>query len=398
MTGVPGAERDDDEFRPPLPPEDRVWRHPAEVAAGLRASSADAELSTLQTPLRHAVALAALGAVGGAMIVTGLFLTLGGAAAGVAPASVSTEVVAVQPMLPVPRMLPAAEWSAAVTSEVAPAVVHVTADGRSGSAVAFKSDGYLLTSADLVGDATEVVVSVGAERLPARVLGTDTISGLSVVEVDDREFPAAPLALFNAPEVGEPAVTVPAGADPADLEMGTLTSTTGRIRVASDRSLHGVLELDVALPDDATGGALVDATGAVIGIVVDAGSRTATHAVPVAWARKIADDIMVWGEGRHTWIGITGIDLGADERTRFGLDAGGIRVETVIAEGPAATAGIRRGDLLTRLGDTPLASMSDLILELRRQPVGGSLTLGYQRDGAPETTTVTLGVRTDDTN
>ena len=71
-----------------------MWRHPAEVAAGLRAATAATEVTTLQTPLRHAVALAALGAVGGAMVVTGLFLTLGGAAAGVAPASVATEVVA----------------------------------------------------------------------------------------------------------------------------------------------------------------------------------------------------------------------------------------------------------------------------------------------------------------
>lgn len=377
-----------------------MWRHPAEVAAGLRAAATagtvTTEVSTLQTPLRHAVALAALGAVGGAMVVTGLFLTLGGAAAGVAPASVATEVVAVQPVVPVPRSLPAAEWPAAVTSKVAPAVVEVNADGRTGSAVAFKSDGYLLTSADLVGESAEVSVSVDGEQLSARVLGTDALSGLSVLEVDDREFPSAPLALFNAPEVGEPAVALAAGIDPADLEMGTLTSTTGRIRVAADRSLHGVLELDAALHDDASGGALVDATGAVIGIVVDAGSTTATHAVPVAWARKIADDIMVWGEGRHPWLGITGIDLDADERTRYGVEAGGIRVETVIADGPAANAGIRRGDILTGLGTTPLTSMSDLILELRRHPVEASLSLRYRRDGTAGETTVSLGVRASD--
>lgn len=377
-----------------------MWRHPAEVAAGLRAAAPTGtvatEVSTLQTPLRHAVALAALGAVGGAMVVTGLILTLGGAAAGVAPASVATEVVAVQAMVPVPRSLPAAEWPAAVTSKVTPAVVEVTADGRTGSAVAFKSDGYLLTSADLVGDSTEVSVSVGGGQLRARVLGTDALSGLSVIEVDDHEFAAAPLALFNAPEVGEPAVALAAGVDPGELEMGTLTSTTGRIRVAADRSLHGVLELDTALPDGSSGGALVDATGAVIGIVVDAGSNTATHAVPVAWARKIADDIMVWGEGRHPWLGITGIDLDADERARYGVDAGGIRVETVIAGGPAADAGIRRGDILTGLGTTPLASMSDLILELRRHPVEASLPLEYRRDETSGSTTVTLGVRTSD--
>lgn len=372
-----------------------MWRHPAEVAAGLRAAAAT-EVSTLQTPLRHAVALAALGAVGGAMVVTGLFLTLGGAAAGVAPASVATEVVAVQAMVPVPRSIPAAEWPAAVTSKVTPAVVEVAAGERTGSAVAFKSDGYLLTSADLVGDATEVSVSVDGQSLPAQVLGTDALSGLSVIEVQDREFAAAPLALFNAPEVGEPAVVLAAGVDPGELEMGALTSTTGRIRVAADRSLHGVLELDTALPDHGSGGALVDDTGAVIGIVVDAGSSTATHAVPVAWARKIADDIMVWGEGRHPWLGITGIDLDADERARYGVDAGGIRVETVIADGPAAQAGVRRGDILTGLGTTPLASMSDLILELRRHPVEASLMLEYRRDQTTESTTVTLGVRTSD--
>ncbi len=371
-----------------------MWRHPAEVAAGMRAATTD--VSTLQTPLRHAVALAALGAVGGAMVVTGLFLTLGGAASSVAPASVATEVVAVQSMVPVPRSLPASEWPAAVASDVAPAVVRVDAEGRTGSAVAFKSDGYLLTSADLVGDADRVSVTVGDERLDAVVLGTDAISGLSVISVDGREFAAAPLALFTAPEVGEPAVVLAGGAEPDQLEMGTLTSTTGRIKVAADRSLHGVLELDVELGDSASGGALVDDTGAVIGIVVDAGSSTATHAVPVAWARKIADDLMVWGEGRHPWLGITGIELDASERDRYDLATGGIRVETVITGGPAALAGIERGDILTGLGSSDLTSMSDLILELRRHPVEASLSLAFVRAGTDQSASVTLGMRTSD--
>lgn len=402
---MPGADDDDDDFRPPLPPEDRIWRHPAEIAASRRFEAELAmvaplgpSVSTMRTPLRHAVTLTAVGAIGGALLVSGLFLTLGGSAPGAIATEPITQIMAVDPVVPVERRVDASEWPGTVAASVSPSVVSIAAGDRSGSGVVFRSDGLVLTSADLVGDLDEVEVGLPDGTVETgTVLGTDSISGLAVVEIGRVDLDTAPLGILKQqPVVGDPAVVVPAGVDGDDLEMGVLSATQGKIRVTENLNLHGLLQLDVGLPDRGSGAALVDDTGAVVGVVVDVGTRNASHAVPIGWARKIAEDILVWGEGRHPWLGIIGTDVGDEDRFRSGVDSG-VVIDTVIADGPADRAGLQRGDILTRLGDRRVASMSELILELRLHAPDAAVEVEYHRSDGDHRELVSLRLRSDAT-
>lgn len=401
-------DHDDDEFKPPLPMEDRLWRHPSEVAAEHRATAdlqavearnAEVTVSTLRTPWRQGVALASLGAIGGALIVTGLFLTLGSTTAASPTAAETTfSTLALDPIVPVTRQVASDRWPAEVVSSTQSGVVRLdaTTDGATttGSAVSFRSDGLLLTSHQLVADAgrIDVVMADGSQHEGA-VLGTDAISGLAVVKIDHHDIPTAPLAIFKRPvDIGDYTVAV-AGLAPAEsLELVRLSARAVNVPLDENHNLHGLLQLDGGMPEGASGGAVVDDAGAVIGIIIDMDTTNATYAVPIGYARKIADDLVRYGQAKHPWLGIKGVDLSDTHAAELGVD-GAIRVTAVIEDSPAAEAGVRKGDVIVAIDDDDVLSMSELILELRNHPPGDDIIIEIRRDGVAAQKPTVLAVR-----
>ena len=397
---------DGTEFRPPLPREDRLWRHPSEMAAEQRAAATEAvvHVSTVRTSWRHAAGMAAVGAVGGAIVVAGLFLTLGSSSTTVtAPASpnVST-LVAFDPVVPVPLSVPADEWADTVTGRVAESVVEIHRDGTHvGAGVLIRNDGIILTSRSVVDGSDEVIVRLHDDTVhTATVLGQDAISGLATVSIDHPDTPTAPLGIFiERTEVGDVAVAVPALIDglPDDLEPRTIAATSMNVPVADDRHLHGLIQLDGPPANLTTGGPMVNDAGVVIGIVVDVGSEYATHAVPIAYARQLAEDFINYGHAKHSWLGIKGVDLDLDMATDLGVD-GGVRITGVIEGSPAHGAGLRKGDVITGFDGATVLSMSDLILELRRNLPGYEVEVRYLRAERPKMLTLQVATRhVDDT-
>lgn len=415
MGGAPGDEFDEPgdgredgtEFRPPLPREDRLWRHPSELAAEQRARATSAvqatepvvHVSTVRTSWRHAAGVAAVGAVGGAVVVAGLFLTLGSSPATVAQEAgpnVST-LVAFDPVVPVPRSVPEDQWADAVTSRVGAAVVEIHRQGSHvGAGVLIRNDGVILTSRSVVDDVDEVVVRLHDGTVHAAVvLGQDEISGLAAVSIDHADTPTAPLGIFvEKLQIGDVAVAVPALVDgPAeDMEPRTIAATSMNVPVADDRHLHGLIQLDGPPGALTAGGPMVNDAGVVIGIVVEVGSEHATHAVPIAYARQIAEDFINYGHAKHSWLGIKGIDLDTDIATDLGVD-GGVRVTGVIEGSPAHGAGLRKGDVITGFDGVGVLSMTELILELRRNPPGHEVEVRYFRAERPKMLTLTVATR-----
>lgn len=401
---------DSPHFRAPLPREDRLWRHPSELAAEQRAiaDTAAAEpvvhVATVRTSRRHAAAMAAVGALGGAIVVTGLFLTLGSSTAPTVEAAgpnVST-LVAFNPLVPVPRAVPEEEWPGAVTARVADAVVEMHADGTHvGAGVLIRNDGVILTSRSVVDGADEIVVRLhDGSSHPGTVLGQDAISGLAAVSIDHQDTPTAPLGIFiEQLRVGDVAVAVPALADgvPADVEPAAVAATSMNVPVADERHLHGLIQLDGPPARLTTGGPMVNGAGVVVGIVLEVGSEHATHAVPIGYARQIAEDFITYGHAKHSWLGIKGVDLDADAATDIGVD-GGVRITGVIEGSPAHSAGLRKGDVITGFDGATVLSMTELILELRRNPPGYEVELRYLRAEQPRMLTLTVATRhVDDT-
>ncbi|MCB0993753.1 MAG: PDZ domain-containing protein [Acidimicrobiales bacterium] len=396
---------DDEPYVPPLPPEDRLWRHPSEVAASLR-QTAVASAAPSAPPGRLGVAL--MSALGGALVVAGLWL----ATTTFGPSSESVrrpvEFVALDPTVATEPIVVSSEaWVETVTREVADGVVAVTAQRGNriaeGSGVVYQIDGYILTSHRLVAGADRITVTLSdGTDLGATILGTDVLSGIAVIKVDATDIPAAVLGLTRDPLVGDEVILVDARRPITESAIAHLTADDAQVNVrelygtATDVNLHGLFQLDQPVRRVADGAAIVDTSGAVIGISLDLGTNNGGYAVPIWFARlDVAQDIVDTGAARYAYLGITGSDLSASRAAALGVE-GGARIDTVIPGGPAEAAGLVPGDVIVSLDDDDVWSMSDLILSLRTKRILRSMQLGYVRDGQVLRTTITLEMRDTD--
>lgn len=388
----PNDDGDDDgddpvEFRPPLPPDDRIWRHPSEVAA-----------ATPRTPMPERnrsggrmVGLVLVSALIGATLSLGIVAALGGFDD---RTRVVERQVAVQPITDLDDD---AASVAAIATRTAPAVaaVRVERDGDAvaGSAVAYRSDGHLLTSGQLVAGASSihVLLQEGPARL-ARIIGTDPLTDVAVLHVDGPALDPAAIGTATTLQAGDDTVAMGATEDggwaPA-VATGVVSALDRRMRTGDGGLLHDMIVIDTALEPRA-GAALLDAHGAVVGLTSGAPSGTRFGAaIPIDLVRRVADQLIEHGRARHVWLGIEGGDVDAEAARTMGV-AGGAAVTMVVAGGPAAEAGLVDGDVVVAVDGTAVQSMSDLIAALRPHMPGDVVALSVHRGGEVVVVEVTL--------
>jgi S1-C subfamily serine protease len=393
---------DGDELDPPrplLPPDDRLWRHPSELRAHGPAATALAERPGHGRGIPWAVVLVA--GLSGAVLAAGVLAVTGVISPRVVERQV-VEKVAVTPVVSTP-MLQDDGGVEAVARRLSPAIVRLDVEQRdriaTGSGVIFRDDGMVLTSAHVVAGAREVAVQLADGRdLRGRVVGRDGVTDVAVIDIDGDDLPVAVLGSAQGLQVGAPAVAI---GSPLGLRGGP-SVTTGVIS-ALDRTieppegdpLHGMLQTDAPIAPGSSGGALVDTSGAVVGIVTavagDAGGRFG-FATPIDLAHRVAVQLLEGGRARHGWLGVQGSDLTPAEAAALGVDRGAV-VRHVDRDGPAAAAGIGRDDVITRVDDEEVDSMPDLVVEMRERDPGDEVTIGYWRDGEAGETRVEVGER-----
>lgn len=392
------------EFRPPLPPEDRIWRHPSEVAAAAALagqSGGPDERSDGPTSDRNTVALVAAAALIGATLSIGVVAALGGFET---ETRVVERQVAIQPV----TSLAGEDGIDAITERTAPSVAGVyVSDGddrATGTAVVIRSDGYLLTTAALVGDATTVDVRIKDwPMLPADVVGVDGATDLAVLRVDaDGDLEPAPLGTADGVRVGHPAIVVGhthGGNWGASVDRTVVSALDRRLQRPNGDVLHGMILLDDPPAGDAHGGPLLDTSGAVVGIasgVPVAGAQPEDWygvATPIDVAVRAADQLIEFGRVRHVWLGIEGVDLDAQTASAMSL-AGGAEVADVLADSPASAAGIAAGDIVIAVDAVTVASMSELIAALRGHDPGDEVVLRVRRGEEVLEMTAALAERT----
>jgi S1-C subfamily serine protease len=158
-----------------------------------------------------------------------------------------------------------------------------------------------------------------------------------------------------------------------------------------------MIQTDAPIAPGSSGGALLDNTGAVIGIttaiaVTEVGAEGLGFATPIDLARSVADDIIETGSAHHVWLGIEGIDL--DHATADELSvAGGARIHKVVDGSPAALAGLEEDDVIVSVEGEDVESMSALIVALRSHDPGDKVHIGYVRDGQRGTMVLELSER-----
>lgn len=383
-------------FDPPLPPDDRLWRHPSELASVGPASAMTPARGLTTEGRGPAWPIAAVAGLVGAALSTAVLAVTGAFSTEVTERQV-IEKIAVAPVVTSP-MLTARATVEAVADQVAPAVVRLvvaTPDGMTaGSGVLFRSDGLLLTSARLLSGASEIDVALADGRhFDGHVMGFDRATDIAVVRIDGDRLPVAVLGSSADLEAGS--TTIAVGCARADdhqavVSTGVISAVERRVD-AGDAALHGMIQTDTPIDITGTGGPLVDASGTVIGIVASVDGGDGFHfAVPIDLARRVAGQLMISGRATHGWLGIEGTDLSVEQAHSMGVD-GGALVRGVEADSPAAVGGLATDDVITEVDGSMVDSASELVVVVRDHQPGDALVLGFWRDGEHHEAAVTIG-------
>lgn len=391
---------DDDQARlgPPLPPEDRLWRHPSELGR-----PAEPRVASTVRPARRGSAwpAVALAGLSGAVLTIAVMAMTGGLARRTVEHPV-VEKVAMTPVVSSP-MVRGDRGVEAITDQVGPAIVRLEVDGADGttslSGVLFRDDGMILTSAhSLRGSSAVDAVLADGRRLPATVLGLDDATDVAVVHVEGDGLPVVVLGSTERLAVGATAVVIgsPLGVDGGPFATtGVISATARKVATADGRWLHGMIQTDAPIAAGCIGGALVDTAGAVIGIVTSSGAASEDgfgFATPIELARRVAGQLVANGHAVHGWLGIAGADLSATHAEALGLRSG-VLIEQVVTGGPADVAGLEPGDVITKLDGSRVVSMSALVVAMRDHEPGHDVVIGYRRDGRAVEATVTLSAK-----
>jgi putative serine protease PepD len=305
-----------------------------------------------------------------------------------------------------------------VADQVIPSVVTISARGSggagTGSGEVIRSDGYILTNNHVIavaanGGSVEVLFADG-QSAPATITGRDPQTDLAVLEVDTSiKLKVIALGESSSVKVGQPTVVIGA---PLGLS-GTVTSgivsaldRTIEVPAENDKTalLVSAVQTDASINPGNSGGAMVNCAGQLIGVPTagatvpsssgesSGGSIGLGFAIPVDLAKTISDEIIATGRVTHAFFGLATLPIPPAAAAQAGLPEG-LYVQAVTSGGPAATAGLRVGDVITKINGEPATSNIQLQeLTLTKKP-GDTVPIEYARDGKSASTTVTLGAQ-----
>lgn len=305
---------------------------------------------------------------------------------------------------------------AGIAATALPGVVtlHVNGAQSSSTGTGFVLDGqgHILTNHHVVNGARTITVTFSTgESVPAELVGGDTGYDLAVVKVDGVRG-LRPLALGNSEnvEVGDPVVAIGAPFDLSNTVTAGIISATGRPITAggdkgdgSDVSYVDALQTDAPINPGNSGGPLLDAKGQVIGINSairggdgadssgqQRGSIGLGFAIPVNQGKRVAEELMRTGRATHPVIGVT-LDMDySGDGARVGEKGEGGK-PAVTAGGPGARAGLRPGDVITKVDGVRVHGGDELVIKIRAHRPGDRLTLTVLREGRERTLEVVLG-------
>lgn len=289
--------------------------------------------------------------------------------------------------------------AADVVSRLAPSVVTVRAGRSVGSGVVFRPD-VVVTNQHVVAGTREVTLDYADGRSSAgTVLATDPVTDLAVIRTARTGLPV-PEYRTESPRPGDPVLAI---GSPLGFE-GTVTSgiVSGLNRqipgsASQGRALVDLLQVDAAISPGNSGGALLDWSGRVIGIneayiPPSAGAVSIGFAIPASTAVDIAGQLLADGTATHPYLGLRLARLTPEIRRGLGVAAeSGALVAEVVPGGPAAAAGVRRGDVVVAFGDRPVGSVEDLIGALREAAPQQATSIGVVREGNRVDLPVTVG-------
>src|SRR5688572_8708827 len=273
----------------------------------------------------------------------------------------------------------------------------------SGSGAIISEDGFIVTNNHVIDGADDITVTLTNKKsFKAKLVASDPSSDLAVIKIDAKGLPFLLYGNSDDVKVGQWVLAV---GYPLTLETTVtagIISAKGRTldinRRQSNTPVESFIQTDAAVNPGNSGGPLIDLTGKMIGINSAIASPTGAYAgysftIPVNIVKKIVSDLIKFGTVQRAYLGIEypKDNLSDEDKKQNGIkDDGGVYVMNAREGGAAAAAGIKKGDVITKINNVPVVSGADLIGQITTYRPGDKITLTYQREGKEHTTSITL--------
>ncbi|WP_329179649.1 S1C family serine protease [Streptomyces sp. NBC_01477] len=292
--------------------------------------------------------------------------------------------------------------------DVLPSVVQITTQQDLGSGVVYDSKGDIVTNAHVIGNAKtfQVSLATGGSPLSAKLVSSFPANDLAVIRLTSPPKGLKPADFGDSAKVGVGEIVLAMG-NPLGLSSSVtqgIVSATGRTVSESGSgggtgaTIPDMVQTSAAINPGNSGGALVNLGNQVIGIPTLAatdpqfGSGAAPgigFAIPSSTVKRIADQIIK--NGKVTDSGRAALDVTVRGVVDQNQQPAGVAIVSVTKGGAAAKAGLRAGDVITKVGSTQITSVQSLTAVLAAVTPGTKVPVTYDRDGATKTSQVTLG-------
>jgi serine protease DegS len=253
-----------------------------------------------------------------------------------------------------------------------------------GSGVIVDSAGHIITNNHVIANAETINVGLADNRVaPATVVGRDPDTDLALLSIKLKNLPVMPLGRSDEIQVGDVVLAI---GDPLGLSQTVthgIVSATGREQLGI-ATFEDFIQTDAAINFGNSGGALIDTTGALVGIntaipAKNLGVEGIGFAIPVNLVRGVLNDIVDHGRVVRGWIGIVPEDVTDAQAQQLGLPRGGVVVSNLYVGSPSQQAGLQPGDVLVSFDGAPLRSAQEALASIAARKPGTSVAIHVLR-------------------
>ena len=277
----------------------------------------------------------------------------------------------------------------------------------SGSGFIITQDGYIVTNHHVISGASSVTVTLyDGTEYPATVVGSDSDYDVAVLKINATDLQPVTLGNSSSVNVGDSVLAIgnPLGELTFSMSQGIVSCCDRAINV--DGTPFNMIQVDASINPGNSGGPLMNLYGEVVGIVSakyssysDTTVEGLGFAIPIGDVQAIITDIMENGQVTDKpSFGITAGTMTEQMAAQYQIEQkSGAFVYSVNKGGAGEKAGLRMGDVITKVDSTDIASMEDLTAAKKGHKAGDTVTVTYFRDGSSHTTSLTFDVKADDT-
>jgi serine protease Do len=266
-----------------------------------------------------------------------------------------------------------------------------------GSGVVLTADGYILTNNHVIEGADDVKVSIGesSKRYEAKVVGRDALTDVAVLKIEATGLSPAVIGDSDQLQVGDAVFAIgnPFGVGQS-VSRGIVSALGRGVGIGQ---VEDFIQTDAAINVGNSGGALIDTDGRVVGINTAILSRGGGFsgvgfAIPINLVRNVAEQVVNTGRFERAYLGVYPQDLSDELIASFGSEKGAI-VSDISPESPAEKAGLKPGDVITRVDKTEIRDSRHLLITLAQMRPETKVTIEYLRESKKATVDVRLGHR-----